>query len=158
MEITKKAIGLQVIQAVKIGVTGVVSVLAARLLKLPQGYWAAISAFIVMGTDVSTTVAASRDRLIGTGIGAVLGAIFATLWGLHLLSFGVAVAATALVCESVGLSQNYRLACVTVAIVMLIDNGAPPWKASAYRFLEVALGILIALLISALPPRSGDNL
>jgi uncharacterized membrane protein YgaE (UPF0421/DUF939 family) len=157
MEIAKKAFGQHLAQAAKIGVAGVVSILAAKLLRLPQGYWAAISAFVVMGTDVSTTVAASRDRLLGTAIGAVLGAVFVASWGAHLLWFGIAVAATALICESVGLGQSYRLACVTLAIVMLINSGDPPWQRAAYRFAEVALGILVALLISALPPKSVDN-
>jgi uncharacterized membrane protein YccC len=141
----------------QIGVAGVVSIVAAGLLRLPQGYWAAISAFVVMGTDVGTTIPASRDRLIGTGIGAVLGAVFATFWGVHLVSFGIAVAATALVCESLGFGQNYRMACVTVAIVMLIKTPVSPWKASTHRFLEVALGIVVALVISALPPKSVGN-
>jgi len=157
MEMAKKVSRQHIVQAAKIGIAGVVSILAAKLLRLPQGYWAAISAFIVMGSDVGTTLAASRDRLIGTSIGAVLGAVFATFWGVHPVPFGIAVAATALVCESLGFGQNYRLACVTVAIVMLINTAVSPWKASTYRFLEVALGIMVALLITALPPNSMDN-
>jgi uncharacterized membrane protein YccC len=157
MEIVKKAFGQHVVQAVKVATAGVVSILAAKLLRLPQGYWAAISAFIVMGSDVGTTMAASRDRLIGTGIGAVLGAVFATVWGVDLISFGFAVAATSLVCQLLGFGQNYRLACVTVAIIMLINTTVSPWKASTHRFLEVALGIVVALVITALPPKSVDN-
>jgi uncharacterized membrane protein YgaE (UPF0421/DUF939 family) len=157
MEITKRAIGQHVLRAVKIAIAGVASILAAKLLRLPQSYWAAISAFVVMGSDVGVTIAASRDRLIGTAIGAVLAAVFVTFAGVHLLWFGVAVAATVLVCESLGLGQSYRLACVTVAIVMLINNTGSAWKASTYRFLEVALGIVVALIIAALPPKSVDN-
>lgn len=158
MEIVRSAFGKHTVHAVKIGVAGVVSILAARLLKLPQGYWAAFSAFVVMGTDVGTTFAASRDRLIGTAIGAILGAVFVALLGDHLLWFGAAVAATVLICESLGLGQSYRLACVTVAIVMLINTAGSPWKSAAYRFVEVALGIVVALLISALPPKSVEDL
>jgi len=157
MEIVKKAYGQHIVQAVKIAIAGVVSILAAKLLRLPQDYWAAISAFVVMGSDVGATVAASRDRLIGTAIGAVMGAVFVGLWGANLLWFGVAVAATALVCESLGFGQNYRMACVTVAIVMLINTAGSPWKSATYRFVEVALGIVVALVISALPPKSVDN-
>jgi uncharacterized membrane protein YccC len=156
MKITK-TVSQYIVHAVKIGVAGVVAILVARLLKLPQGYWAAISAFVVMGSDVSTTFAASRDRLIGTAIGAVLGAAFVVLLGAHLVWFGIAVAATVLICESVGLGQSYRLACVTVAIIMLINTAGSPWWSAAYRFAEVALGILIALLISALPPKSAQS-
>ncbi len=157
MEIVKEAAGRHIAHAVKIGIAGVASIVATKLLKLPQGYWAAISAFVVMGSDVGATVAASRDQLIGTAIGAALGAAFVALWGVHLLWFGVAVAATVLVCESLGLGQSYRLACVTVAIVMLINTAGSPWKSATYRFLEVALGIVVALMISALPPKSVDK-
>jgi hypothetical protein len=37
---------------------------------------------------------------------------------------------------------------------MLINTADSPWRSAAYRFIEVALGIVIALLISALPPKS----
>jgi uncharacterized membrane protein YccC len=157
MGIAKQVVVKRLVQAVKIGIAGVVSILAAKLLLLPQGYWAAISAFVVMGSDVGTTIAASRDRLIGTAIGAVLGAVFVVSLGAHLVWFGIAVAATVLICEVIGLGQNYRLACVTVAIVMLINTGSSPWGAAAYRFAEVALGILVALAITALPPKSVGN-
>jgi hypothetical protein len=69
MEMVKKAVGRHIIHAVKIGLAGVVSILVARLLRLPQGNWAAISAFVVMGSDVGKAIAASRNRLIGTAIG-----------------------------------------------------------------------------------------
>lgn len=157
MEIAKKTVGRHIVHAVKIGTAGVVSVFVARLLKLPQGYWAAFSAFVVMGTDVGETMAASRNRLIGTAIGAVLGAVFVALLGVQLVWFGIAVGATVLICESAGLGQSYRLACVTVAIVMLINTAGSPWKIAVYRFAEVALGIVVALLISALPPKWADN-
>jgi uncharacterized membrane protein YccC len=141
------------IHAGKMGIAGIVSICAAYLLHLPQGYWAAISAFVVLGADVGTTDKASRDRLIGTAIGAIVGAAFCFLAGPRLLWFGLAVTVTVLICEVLGLRESYRLACVTVAIVMLISNAGPPWPAAVHRFLEVALGIVIALALSALPPR-----
>jgi uncharacterized membrane protein YccC len=64
-------------QALRIGVAGVLSICTASLFRLPQGYWAAISAFVVLGSDVKTTVRASGERLIGTAIGALAGAVFA---------------------------------------------------------------------------------
>jgi uncharacterized membrane protein YgaE (UPF0421/DUF939 family) len=142
----------RLLHAVKIGIAGVVALYAAELLKLPQAYWAAISAFVVMGANVHATVQASSGRLIGTAIGAVAGAVFVVLWGSHLWSFGLAATLTALVCAVLRLDQSYRLACVTVAIVMLVHSPESPWKVGLHRFLEVALGIVVALLIAALPP------
>ena len=145
------------VRAMKIALAGIISILVARMLRLPQDYWGAISAFVVMGSDVDATVAASRDRLISTSVGAALGSVFVAVWGVHLVWFGITVAVTVLLCETLGLGQSYRMASVTVAVVMLINNERSPWKNAAYRFLEVGLGIVVALGISALPPKSGDN-
>ena len=55
--------------AAKTGLAAVVSFYLARFLELPESYWAAISAIIVMYSDVSRTVKASGYRLVGTAIG-----------------------------------------------------------------------------------------
>ena len=157
MDMTMSIAGQHLVRAVKIALAGVISILAAKILGLPQGYWAAISAFVVMGSDVDTTVAASRHRLISTSVGAALGAVFVAMFGVHLAWFGLAVAVTVLLCETLGLGQSYRMASVTVAVVMLINNERSPWKNATYRFLEVGLGILVALVMSALPPKARDN-
>jgi uncharacterized membrane protein YccC len=65
--------------------------------------------------------------------------------------FAIAVVVTMLICQWTGLEQSYRLACVTVAILMLISHAGPPWKPALYRFMEVSLGIVIALGVTAIP-------
>src|SRR5277367_3748033 len=47
----------------------------AKLVGLQDGYWGSISAIIVLQSNVGSTVTASRDRLIGTLIGAAFGAV-----------------------------------------------------------------------------------
>jgi uncharacterized membrane protein YgaE (UPF0421/DUF939 family) len=145
-------------QALKTGVAAVLAVYLTRLFKLPQGYWGAISAIVVMQSEVGATFSASRDRFLGTAVGAFLGAVFVTLGGVGVLWFGVATIATVLVCQLLGLDQSYRLACVTVAIVMLINGVGSPWRFALHRFLEVSVGILVALIVSSLPPRAPGQL
>jgi uncharacterized membrane protein YgaE (UPF0421/DUF939 family) len=149
----KNLTSANIVLAVKTAVAAVLSMYAANLLHLPQGYWAAISAIVVMQSEVGATLSASRDRLIGTAIGAVTGTLFGMLGGNGLLWFGLASILTTLICQVVGLEQSYRMACVTVAIVMLVRAQGPTWSTATHRFLEVALGIVLALLVSALPPR-----
>jgi uncharacterized membrane protein YgaE (UPF0421/DUF939 family) len=132
-------------------VAAVASIYLTQLLRLPQGYWAAISAIVVMQSEVGATLAASRDRLIGTAIGACMGAVFVAYVGDTVPWFGVAVVLTMLICQSLGLDQSYRLACVTVAIVMLVPQTQSPWILAVHRFTEVALGIVIALGVTAIP-------
>ena len=46
---------------------------------LHDGYWGSISAIIVLQSNVGSTVTASRDRILGTLIGAALGFSFSLL-------------------------------------------------------------------------------
>src|SRR5690242_17463070 len=45
---------------------------------LHDGYWGAISAIIVLQSNFGATITASRDRILGTVIGAALGFLFST--------------------------------------------------------------------------------
>jgi uncharacterized membrane protein YgaE (UPF0421/DUF939 family) len=146
----KKETIAHIIHAVKTGLAAVLAMYLARFLGLPESYWAAISAIIVMYSDLSRTLRASGYRFLGTAIGVTIGAGFAEFFGTRLWAFGMAVAITLLVCGFLGLADAARLAGVAVAIVMLISHPGRPWTAALHRFLEVSLGIVIAVLFSAL--------
>jgi uncharacterized membrane protein YccC len=135
-------------QAVKTAIAGVISLYITRLLRLPEGYWAAISALIVMQSNVGATLNASRTRLAGTAVGAIVGGLFAALFGMNTMAFAVAVALAFFVCDSLRLAESQRLATVTVAIIMLVAHTSSAWVIALHRFEEVALGILVALLVS----------
>jgi uncharacterized membrane protein YgaE (UPF0421/DUF939 family) len=144
--------------AVKTGIAAVVSLYLARLLKLPESYWAAISAIVVMYSDLQKTVRSAAYRLIGTAIGVSIGGAFAAFFGQRIWAFGIAVTLTIFLCVLLGLADASRLAGVAVAIVMLVSRPGAPWVAAFHRFLEVSLGILIAVLVSVLiwPSRKAD--
>jgi|SRR5882672_458308 len=127
-------------QAVKTGIAAIASLYLARLVKMPESYWAAISAIIVMYSDVGKTVSASWNRLIGTAIGVSSGGVFAAVFGPRIWAFGVAVTLTMLVCTLLGFAEASRLAGVAVAIVMLVshpgaplDRCTPPISRSLFR-------------------------
>jgi len=136
--------------AAKTGLAAIVSLYLARFLGLPESYWAAISAIIVMYSDVGKTVKASLQRLVGTAIGVSIGGTFAAVFGQRIWAFGVAVTLTVLVCALLGFAEAARLAGVAVAIVMLIGHPGAPWIAALHRFLEVSFGIVIAVVVSVL--------
>jgi len=136
--------------AAKTGFAAALAFYLARFLGLPESYWAAISAIIVMYSDLSRTIKASGYRLIGTAIGVSVGGAFAALFGPRLWAFGIAVSITVLICGLLGFAEAARLAGVAVAIVMLTSHPGRAWTAALHRFLEVSFGIVIAVLVSAL--------
>jgi uncharacterized membrane protein YccC len=132
--------------------------IAYRTLHLPHGYWAPISAIIVMQSNLGRSLSESTNRIIGTAIGAITGALFTRLLGVNALSLAAAVAVTALFCTALRLTASMRLACVTASIVLLINEGSA-WRSGLNRFIDVLLGVVIALLVSlAWPARARNDL
>ena len=102
----------------------------ATLAGLQDGYWGSISAIIVLQSNVGSTVTASRDRLIGTLIGAAFGAVFSLL-GTGLWPYLSAVVISMVTCSLFGLKNSSRLAAVTVTILMLCIGLAPIGSSNA---------------------------
>jgi uncharacterized membrane protein YccC len=121
----------------------------AKWLGWRDGYWGSISAIIVMQSNVGSTVTASRDRILGTLIGAALGFGF-SLMGVLPWNYILAVLAAMTICGLLGLRNSSRLAGVTITIVMLVVKTGPRWTLALDRVLEVMLGIAVALAVTTL--------
>lgn len=147
------------IQGAKTGLAAALSCWVASLLNLHEFYWSGISAVIVLQSDVGSTVTASRNRFIGTAIGAVLG-FLGSLVGPQPEIYGVTVLVAMVLCGLLNLKESSRLAGVTVTIVMMVQRNGSHWSIALDRFFEVVLGILAALAISALvmPRRAREHL
>lgn len=114
-----------------------------------DGYWGSISAIIVLQSNFGSTVTASRDRLLGTLIGAFFGFTF-SLFGTLPWNYILAVLVAIVVCGLLGLRSSSRLAGVTITIIMLVQKEGSRWGLALDRVGEVVLGIIIALAVSTL--------
>jgi uncharacterized membrane protein YgaE (UPF0421/DUF939 family) len=151
-----KNFGKQAIGAFKTGLAAVLCVWLGNLLGLEHSYWAAVSAIVVMAYDTNITFSSCWDRILGTAIGAFLGWVTCYAWHGHYLIYGLSVVLCIFVCSALAFDKAGRLAAVTLSVIVLvkIDNG--PAQAAIARFLEVGLGIVVALAVTMLvfPPRS----
>jgi uncharacterized membrane protein YccC len=126
----------------------------ARSFKLPEAYWASVTTIVVMQSTLGAAWAVSRQRLIGTALGAGLGVLLAGYFKPGILVFGAATFGLGLVCAVLRLEQSaYRFAGVTLAIILLIARPQAPWITGLHRFFEVSLGIVVALVFTALWPQ-----
>jgi uncharacterized membrane protein YccC len=152
----EKNFGEQAIRAFKTGIAVVLCVWLGNLFGLAHSYWAAVSAIVVMGADTTITFASCRDRIVGTGIGAFLGWVTYYAWHGHYLLYGLAVALCLFVCSALAYDKAGRLAAVALSIIVLVSIDGGPAQAAIARFLEVGLGIVVALAVTMLvfPPRA----
>ena len=146
----RKHLRRRAIGAFKTGVAAVLCLWLGDLLGLTHSYWAAISAIVVMGSDSAVSLVACRDRLIGTAIGAVLGWAIFHVWHGHYLLYGLGVMLCLLACSMLKFEKAGRLAGVALTIIVLIQIDGGPAQAALARFLEVSLGIIVALAVTLL--------
>ena len=142
-----------VLHTARTTVAAVASLLVARALRMPEPYWATVTTIVVMQSSLGAAWEVSRNRFVGTALGAVLGGLFASYFGANVLAFAAAIFGLGLLCGVLRLDRTaYRFAGITVAIVMLVARDRPAWVIASHRFIEVSLGIAIALLLTAVWP------
>ena len=87
----KRAVLPVVAHSARTAVAAVVSLLVARLFRLPEAYWAPITTLVITQSSLGAALTVSWQRLIGTVLGAVVGAILASYFGRNVLIFGTGV-------------------------------------------------------------------
>ena len=130
------------------------SFLIARLLRMPEAYWATISTIIVIQSTLGAALTVSWQRFGGTVLGAAAGALLSIYFRSSLPMFGVGVFLLGLVCAILRLGTAFRFAGVTLAITMLIVRDRPAWVVAGHRFIEVSVGIAVGLAVTAVWPLS----
>jgi hypothetical protein len=137
-----------IVNAIKTGIAAALSWWISGRIGMPDGYWASISSVIVLQSNVGSTISASRNRFIGTAIGAVVGILFST-FGVLPWNYILAITVSLSLCGLLGLANSLRISGVTVSIVMLVES-AGHIHLAWMRVSEVFLGIVTALAISTL--------
>src|SRR5882724_4514695 len=142
-----------VIHSIRTAIAATVSLAVARLLGLPEAYWAAIATLVVMQSTLGATLLISIERIAATALGALAGALLASYFTGNLLVFAAAVFVLGLVCAAFRIEKTaYRYAGVTLAIIVLIPRSNVAWIVALHRFFEVSVGISVALIVSGLWP------
>ncbi len=139
--------------AARAAVGATVALLVARLFKLPESYWAAITTMIILESTLGAALSVSALRFIGTALGAVAGGLLAGYFGPQFYIFGAGVFLLGVLTAALHLDHSaFRFAGITLAIVMLGTHTQLPWIVAGHRFVEVSIGILIGLLLTAVWP------
>jgi len=140
--------------SVRTAIATSVSLLTARLSKLPDPYWAAVTTIVVMQSTLGASWDISKRRIIGTAIGAGTGGLIASCFQTNAGILAAALLALGILCGTLRLDPAaYRFAGLTLFIVTLINRGnTPAFIIAFHRFAEVCIGILVALALAAVWP------
>lgn len=145
------------VHAIRTGVAAVASLLIARLCRLPEAYWAAVTTFVVMQSTLGAALRVSRQRLAGTAVGAAIGGLLATYFGSSVTAFGLGVVVCGAICALLHIERNgFRYSGITLVIIMMVPRILPAWRVSIDRFIEISVGIVVGLLLTAAWPEAAQ--
>lgn len=146
----------------KTGLAAVLAYTAAELMSLKFGYWAALSAVIVMQVNVADSIRMCWYRFTGTAVGAAIGItsimVFPDTPYMTMLALFLSVAFCSYMTKY---NERYRMAAITTSIVLLASLGEPGRvEFGLFRVVEISIGVVSAFLTSVLiwPLRAGEAL
>jgi uncharacterized membrane protein YccC len=143
-------------------VAGGLALAIAQILSLPQGYWAVLTAIVIMQTRLGASLKAAADRVLGTFVGAAFGFVVALLtpvtpgWTLLGLLFSIGVLGMLAAAR-----PSYRVAPMTAAILLVsAPSHAIALISATHRVVEIMIGCAVGVLVSLLvaPARSDSIL
>ena len=141
------------VHSARTAVAAVGSLLVARLFRLPEAYWAPITTLVITQSSLGAALSVSRERMVGSVLGAVVGTVAAKYLGSNLLVFAAGVFILGPICALARSDRSaFRFAGVTLAIVLLIPRANPAWEVAFHRCAEVFIGITVALLLTIVWP------
>jgi uncharacterized membrane protein YgaE (UPF0421/DUF939 family) len=136
--------------AARTAAASVISLWIARMLPFPQTFWAPISAIVVMQSTLEDSVLLSAQRIAGTAVGVSLGALFSITFHQSLWAFGLGILLIGGLLAVFRVERSvFRYGGIALAIVMIVPRVESPWIVAEHRFIEVSLGIAVALAMSA---------
>jgi uncharacterized membrane protein YccC len=141
-------------QTLRILVASAASYVAAWAIGLQEGYWAIITAVVVLQPAFADTLNASRNRVLGTIVGALAGLCVleaVQYGGSRFWLFWCALVPLAALTAA---WPNLRLSCVTLVVVVLLPATGAPFLRAFDRILAILLGTLASIAVSVTLPKS----
>jgi uncharacterized membrane protein YccC len=146
------------VHSLRTAVAAAISLLVARLFRLPGTWWAPITTLVITQSSLGAALKVSSERFIGTALGAVVGGLAARYLPPNVAMLGVCIFILGLVCALTRSGYSaYRFGGITATIVLMLPRSGSAWLAAFDRFAEVSIGIAVALILAWMwPEREPD--
>lgn len=147
--------------SLRITTASLVGYIIGIFLGLHKFYWILLTILVIMRPNYGLTKSRSKQRTLGTLIGAVFAIGIIYLFHSHIL-YGVLAVASMILSYSM-IQKNYKLAAIfmTLSVIMIFALKEPDiYKVIQFRIVDTAIGALIAVAANLLlwPSWEIDNI
>ena len=147
----RKLVQLSAVQlAFRAGIAGGAALWIAMRLALEHPVYAFIAAVIATDLSAEQSRKLGLRRIFATAIGGLCGAALSLLLGPGSGAVGLAVFVAMVAGSLLGAGEGARVAGFICGLVVL-EHSVEPWVYGAQRFVETALGVLVAWAVSYVP-------
>ena len=122
----------------------------AQYLELQYPIYALLAAVIVLELSPSKTRQLALQRMVGTLVGATVGAVLSYSLPPGPLAIGASILVAMLLSYVIHVQAAAKVTGYVCGIVVLA-HGTHPWSYAWYRVVETFLGIAMAVLVSLVP-------
>lgn len=137
--------------AVRFGVGVLITASIVVVLALPSepAAWSVVALVVVLGTTTGQSVTSAINRMAGSVVGCVTGAVVqvALPWLWLPIRVVIAVLACMLLCRLLRLTAGQRLGMALAGFFVFVP-GDEEWQTVAWRLLATLIGIAVALLVT----------
>jgi uncharacterized membrane protein YgaE (UPF0421/DUF939 family) len=138
--------------AIRAALGATIAYAVATLLELQHPIYALVAAII--GTEYASkeTTRLGTHQLVATAFGAISGTLVRTTFPPSAASAGLGILISVLACY-VTMRDGAKVAKIAgyVTAIIILDEGQEPFAHGLFRFIEIALGIGVAWLLSLVP-------
>lgn len=135
---------------IKTAIAVCLCVFISKLLRLEYPFYAAIAAIISMGSSITNSFKAGKNRMMGTIVGAITGLIFASIQPNNALLCGLGIIILIYICDQLKWNNSVTIAGIVFMAITVNLNGRSPVLYSMNRIIDTFIGISVSLTVNYL--------
>ena len=137
-------------RTIKTALAVTIDVAASYALRLEYPFYAAIASIVVLQIYTRDTVAAGRNRLVGTVLGGLAASVFFLIPVNRAITSGIGILLLFFVMSHIGLRRSIVIAGIVFMRVMVDLEGETPLAFTWNRTIATALGVAVSIAVNLL--------
>lgn len=144
----------------KTGLSVALTLLICNALKIENPFFALIASSMAVESSVSESISVSKNRMIGTMIGASIAIAFSFLFHTNPVSVGLGIMALIYISNGLKLKKSIKISTIVFVAILVNNDETTRFEYAIFRSLDTFIGLSVGSLVNYYlrPPNSKRDL
>lgn len=146
-------------RTIKTGLSVALTLFICTALKIENPFFALIAASMAVESSVSESVSVSKNRLIGTFLGALIAILFVTLFPINPFSMAVGIMILIYVSNALKLKKSIKISTIVFIAILVNNDETTRVQYALFRSIDTFIGLSIGTLVNYYikPPNTSSD-